>query len=147
MWTSLASPLLCSRPRAGHSMMLLGSAILRDTGTHGQGENVKLQCALLVFGGSDCSGSFYDDTIKCTVEIPFDKWVQIGQFLATMARDVIWHEKSVLSGRLILLLCVLLHWLCIYVSSVWFFYFIVWIFENHHQAMCCKLRREVFHFA
>uniref|UniRef100_A0A3P8QZS6 Zgc:163014 n=1 Tax=Astatotilapia calliptera TaxID=8154 RepID=A0A3P8QZS6_ASTCA len=73
MWTSLVSPLLCSRPRAGHSMMLLGSAILRDTGTHGQGENVKIQCALLVFGGSDCSGSFYDDTIKCTVEIPFDK--------------------------------------------------------------------------
>lgn len=27
------------------------------------------------------------------------------QFLATMARDVIRHEKSVLSGRLILLLC------------------------------------------
>lgn len=54
-------------------MTLLGSTVLRDTETHGQGKNVKIQCALLVFGGSDCSASFYNDTVKCTVEIPVDK--------------------------------------------------------------------------
>ncbi|XP_030575362.1 acyl-CoA-binding domain-containing protein 4 [Archocentrus centrarchus] len=73
MWSSLACPLLCSKPRAGHSMILLGSTMLRDTETPGQGKNVKIQCALLVFGGSDCSGSFYNDTVKCTVEIPVDE--------------------------------------------------------------------------
>ncbi|XP_062295755.1 uncharacterized protein zgc:163014 [Scomber scombrus] len=73
MWNSVASPLLCSKPRAGHSMINLGSSILTDTQKHEQGEHVGVHCTLLVFGGSDCSGTFYSDAVKCTVEIPVDK--------------------------------------------------------------------------
>nr|XP_046268679.1 acyl-CoA-binding domain-containing protein 5 isoform X2 [Scatophagus argus] len=73
LWSSLASPLLCSKPRAGHSMMNLGCSILTDAEKNKQGEKDGVQCTLLVFGGSDCCGTFYDDTVKCTVEIPSDK--------------------------------------------------------------------------
>uniref|UniRef100_UPI0037E7D7C9 rab9 effector protein with kelch motifs n=1 Tax=Semicossyphus pulcher TaxID=241346 RepID=UPI0037E7D7C9 len=73
MWSSVASPLLCSQPRAGHSMISLGCSILTDTKMHAQGQNVCVKCTLLVFGGSDCSGTFYNDTVKCTVEVPGDK--------------------------------------------------------------------------
>ncbi|XP_041809693.1 acyl-CoA-binding domain-containing protein 4 isoform X2 [Chelmon rostratus] len=73
MWSSVASPLLCSRPRAGHSMINLGCSIQTDGERREQGENVQVHCTLLVFGGSDCSGTFYNDTVKCTVEIPGDK--------------------------------------------------------------------------
>ncbi|KAM4723457.1 kelch domain-containing protein 2 [Anableps anableps] len=64
MWSSVACPLLCSKPRAGHSMINLHTE---------QGENRNITCTVLVFGGSDCSGSFYNDTLKCTVEITGDK--------------------------------------------------------------------------
>ncbi|XP_037652330.1 acyl-CoA-binding domain-containing protein 4 isoform X1 [Sebastes umbrosus] len=73
IWSSVASPLLCSKPRAGHSMINLGCCILTDAEKHEQGENVSVHCTLLVFGGSDCSGTFYNDTVKFTVEIPGDK--------------------------------------------------------------------------
>ncbi|XP_031134579.1 rab9 effector protein with kelch motifs isoform X1 [Sander lucioperca] len=73
MWSSVVSPLLCSKPRAGHSMINLSSSILTDTERHKQGENVSVHCTLLVFGGSDSSGTFYNDTVKCTVAIPGDK--------------------------------------------------------------------------
>ncbi|XP_047467047.1 acyl-CoA-binding domain-containing protein 5 [Mugil cephalus] len=71
MWSSVASPLLCSKPRAGHSMLNLGCSIPTDP-EHGQ-DKINIQFTLLVFGGSDCCGSFYNDTVKCTVEIPGDK--------------------------------------------------------------------------
>ncbi|XP_026161399.1 rab9 effector protein with kelch motifs [Mastacembelus armatus] len=73
MWSSVTCPLLSSKPRAGHSMISLGSSILTDTEKQEQGKNVNVRCTLLVFGGSDCSGTFYNDTLKCTVEIPGDK--------------------------------------------------------------------------
>ncbi|XP_022048956.1 rho GTPase-activating protein gacHH [Acanthochromis polyacanthus] len=73
MWSSVASPLLCSKPRAGHSMLNLGCTVPADTEKQERSENVSIQCTLLVFGGSDCSGAFYNDTVKCTVEIPGDK--------------------------------------------------------------------------
>ncbi|XP_070834666.1 rab9 effector protein with kelch motifs [Chaetodon trifascialis] len=73
MWSSVASPLLCSKPRAGHSMINLGCSIQTDSEKREQGEHVSVRCTLLVFGGSDCSGTFYNDTVKCTVEIPGDK--------------------------------------------------------------------------
>uniref|UniRef100_UPI003AAF8A55 uncharacterized protein n=1 Tax=Centroberyx gerrardi TaxID=166262 RepID=UPI003AAF8A55 len=73
MWSSVASPLLCSKPRAGHSIIHLGYSMLTDTEKQKRGEHVSTQCTLLVFGGSDCSGSFYNDTFKCKVEIPADK--------------------------------------------------------------------------
>ncbi|XP_078134258.1 uncharacterized protein LOC144535595 [Sander vitreus] len=73
MWSSVVSPLLCSKPRAGHSMINLSSSIMTDAERHEQGENVSVHCTLLVFGGSDSSGTFYNDTVKCTVVIPGDK--------------------------------------------------------------------------
>ncbi|XP_037551288.1 rab9 effector protein with kelch motifs [Nematolebias whitei] len=68
MWSSVASPQLCSKPRAGHSMINLGCTIPVQSETPTQGDT-NITCTLLVFGGSDCSGSFYDDTLRCTVEI------------------------------------------------------------------------------
>uniref|UniRef100_A0A3Q3LBT9 Zgc:163014 n=1 Tax=Mastacembelus armatus TaxID=205130 RepID=A0A3Q3LBT9_9TELE len=65
MWSSVTCPLLSSKPRAGHSMISLGSSILTDTEKQEQGKNVNVRCTLLVFGGSDCSGTFYNDTLKC----------------------------------------------------------------------------------
>ncbi|XP_034381161.1 tip elongation aberrant protein 1 isoform X1 [Cyclopterus lumpus] len=71
LWSPVVCPMLCSKPRAGHSMINLGCSILTDAEKHEKGENVL--CTLLVFGGSDCSGTFYNDTVKCTAEIPRDK--------------------------------------------------------------------------
>ncbi|XP_056282582.1 uncharacterized protein zgc:163014 isoform X1 [Pseudoliparis swirei] len=67
LWSPVVCPVLCSQPRAGHSLVNLGCSILMDAETHERGENVL--CTLLVFGGSDCSGTFYNDMVKCTVEI------------------------------------------------------------------------------
>ncbi|XP_058471663.1 uncharacterized protein zgc:163014 isoform X1 [Solea solea] len=72
-WSSVASPALCSKPRAGHSMISLGCSIPTDGERRERGEGVKVHCALLVFGGSDCSGTFYNDTVRCTVEVPVEK--------------------------------------------------------------------------
>ncbi|KAM7402975.1 hypothetical protein PAMA_003752 [Pampus argenteus] len=70
MWSSVASSLLCSKPRAGHSMINLRCSVSTKTQDEQErGERV----ALLVFGGSDCAGTFYSDTVTCTVEIPADK--------------------------------------------------------------------------
>lgn len=69
-WTSLVCPLLTSKPRAGHSIICLGSST--TTNREKCDENCGLvlaRCKLLVFGGSDCAGTFYNDTVKCTVEI------------------------------------------------------------------------------
>ncbi|XP_056623714.1 rab9 effector protein with kelch motifs [Triplophysa dalaica] len=73
-WTSLVSPWLCSKPRAGHSLISLGCTMplpsdqkkARDRHHIGLSQ----QCTILVFGGSDCSGTIYNDTFKCTVELP-----------------------------------------------------------------------------
>ncbi|XP_057715659.1 rab9 effector protein with kelch motifs isoform X1 [Corythoichthys intestinalis] len=71
MWSSVTSSKLSAKPRAGHSVIdLTSSTTLADSQRRGRDELVKVQCTLLVFGGSDCSGTFYNDTIKCTIEIP-----------------------------------------------------------------------------
>nr|XP_057945968.1 uncharacterized protein zgc:163014 isoform X2 [Doryrhamphus excisus] len=70
IWSSVVSSELCSKPRAGHSLIHLTSTTLEDFETHKQDKAVKVQCTLLLFGGSDCSGNFYNDTVRCTVEIP-----------------------------------------------------------------------------
>ncbi|XP_061649768.1 uncharacterized protein zgc:163014 isoform X1 [Phyllopteryx taeniolatus] len=71
MWSSVAFSELSSKPRAGHSMInLTSTTTLADSHTPWEDEPVKVLCTLLVFGGSDCSGTFYNDTVKCTVEIP-----------------------------------------------------------------------------
>lgn len=58
-----------------------------------QGKNASVHCALLVFGGSDCCGTFYNDTVKCTVEIPGDKWwfgeeIQTEQLILIIFKQV-----------------------------------------------------------
>uniref|UniRef100_A0A3P8UJS7 Zgc:163014 n=1 Tax=Cynoglossus semilaevis TaxID=244447 RepID=A0A3P8UJS7_CYNSE len=63
-WTAVACPALCSRPRAGHSMITVGCSVLTDTENHDPGNKTRVYCTLLVFGGSDCSGTFYNDTVK-----------------------------------------------------------------------------------
>lgn len=68
MWSSLTSSLLCSKPRAGHCMINLSCSVTTDRVSHEKDKSV--HCTLLVFGGSDCCGNFYNDTIKCAVEIP-----------------------------------------------------------------------------
>ncbi|XP_026209521.1 acyl-CoA-binding domain-containing protein 5 isoform X2 [Anabas testudineus] len=73
MWSSVAAPLLTCKPRAGHSMISLGCSTLTDAEKREHGENVNVHCTLLVFGGSDCSGTFYNDTVKCIVDIAGDK--------------------------------------------------------------------------
>ncbi|XP_035260301.1 kelch domain-containing protein 2 isoform X1 [Anguilla anguilla] len=65
-WSSIACPALCSKPRAGHSLLLLKANDKEEI--PGQ-----VRCTVLVFGGSDCAGTFYDDTAECTVEIPGSK--------------------------------------------------------------------------
>lgn len=67
-WSSLVSPLLTSKPRAGHSIIGLGCSTTSEKHDEKIGP-VTTHCKLLVFGGSDCSGTFYNDTVKCTVEI------------------------------------------------------------------------------
>lgn len=66
-------PMLTSKPRAGHSLInLLGTAPSqtdeRDQGGHHSCPSI--QYPILMFGGSDCIGTFYDDTVKCIMEIP-----------------------------------------------------------------------------
>uniref|UniRef100_A0A3Q3D400 Zgc:163014 n=1 Tax=Hippocampus comes TaxID=109280 RepID=A0A3Q3D400_HIPCM len=72
LWSSVASSELSFKPRAGHSMIhLTSSTTPADSLTQRRDESVKVHCTLLVFGGSDCSGTFYNDMVKCAVEIPF----------------------------------------------------------------------------
>lgn len=58
-WSSLYHHTLCSVPRAGHSLVYLSSS-QSSTGT----------CLkLLVFGGSNSTGQFYNDTLHVTLEL------------------------------------------------------------------------------
>ncbi|XP_018619713.2 acyl-CoA-binding domain-containing protein 4 isoform X1 [Scleropages formosus] len=67
-WSAVCCPTLCSKPRAGHSMIVLGGA---PTGCeHEQDQTGSACCIVLVFGGSDCFGTFYDDIFKCAVKLP-----------------------------------------------------------------------------
>lgn len=69
MWTSVVCPPLTSMPRAGHSILGLGCTVASHKDQDGDRDDlVTTQCELLVFGGSDGAGNFYNDTIKCTVE-------------------------------------------------------------------------------
>ncbi|XP_021440539.2 tip elongation aberrant protein 1 isoform X1 [Oncorhynchus mykiss] len=72
MWHSVVSPLLCARPRAGHSVINLGGSVISDADKQKKGEYANIHCTVLVFGGSDCAGTFYNNTMKCTVEIPVE---------------------------------------------------------------------------
>ncbi|KAI4879791.1 hypothetical protein NFI96_027197 [Prochilodus magdalenae] len=73
-WTSVVCPLLCSKPRAGHSLISLGGTAVSDTNAREQKDHRRTcspkQFTVLVFGGSDNDGTFYDDVVKCIVDIP-----------------------------------------------------------------------------
>ncbi|MCJ8736865.1 hypothetical protein PDJAM_G00017430 [Pangasius djambal] len=83
-WTSVVCPLLSSKPRAGHSLISLPGTAPSHTDERQRGDGhhtcPSTQYAVLVFGGSDCMGTFYDDTVKCVMEIPAE-----GQELDTKA--------------------------------------------------------------
>ncbi|XP_060790234.1 rab9 effector protein with kelch motifs isoform X3 [Neoarius graeffei] len=66
-WTSVVCPLLSSKPRAGHSLISLTGTAPSHTGERDRGDG---QYTIVVFGGSDCIGTFYDDTVQCVMEIP-----------------------------------------------------------------------------
>lgn len=66
----MVCPLLCSKPRAGHSLISLGGTADPNTEAKEHGDRPSTQYTVLVFGGSDYAGTLYDDTIKCTIEIP-----------------------------------------------------------------------------
>ncbi|XP_037096701.1 acyl-CoA-binding domain-containing protein 4 isoform X2 [Syngnathus acus] len=66
LWSSVQMSELSFKPRAGHSMVHLKSS---DSPTQRKDESAKVHCTILVFGGSDCAGAFYNDTVKCTVKI------------------------------------------------------------------------------
>uniref|UniRef100_A0AAR2L9X7 Rab9 effector protein with kelch motifs n=1 Tax=Pygocentrus nattereri TaxID=42514 RepID=A0AAR2L9X7_PYGNA len=72
-WTSVVCPLLCSKPRAGHSLISLGGTAFSDIDARDQGAHHRTgpstQFTVLVFGGSDGDGIFYNDSIKCATEI------------------------------------------------------------------------------
>ncbi|XP_066526166.1 rab9 effector protein with kelch motifs [Hoplias malabaricus] len=73
-WTSLVCPVLCSKPRAGHSLICLSGTAVSDARKQ-EDYNIcpSTHNTVLVFGGSDGAGIFYDDAIKCNIEIPAEK--------------------------------------------------------------------------
>jgi len=68
-WSTIVAPLLCSVPRAGHTLLSLGWSPLTASS---QQAAAGLKGTLLVFGGSDCSGTLYDEAMIYQVEIPSD---------------------------------------------------------------------------
>ncbi|KAJ7988628.1 hypothetical protein DPEC_G00311190 [Dallia pectoralis] len=73
MWSSVVSPLLYAKPRAGHSMIHLEGSVLSNTDKQEQGNDANTPYTIMLFGGSDCAGTFYNDIVKCTLEISDDK--------------------------------------------------------------------------
>uniref|UniRef100_A0AAY4B209 Rab9 effector protein with kelch motifs n=1 Tax=Denticeps clupeoides TaxID=299321 RepID=A0AAY4B209_9TELE len=74
-WSSVSSPLLCSKPRAGHSLISLVHPVhpgTRQSNHEHQHHHTQpaTKHTILVFGGSDGAENFYNDTATCTVEIP-----------------------------------------------------------------------------
>ncbi|KAJ3613015.1 hypothetical protein NHX12_019272 [Muraenolepis orangiensis] len=63
-WSTVVAPMLCSIPRAGHALLSLGWSQQHQQGPAG------LQGTLLVFGGSDCSRTIYNEAMKYEVDIP-----------------------------------------------------------------------------
>ncbi|XP_053366506.1 uncharacterized protein zgc:163014 isoform X1 [Clarias gariepinus] len=76
-WTSLVCPLLCSKPRAGHSLISLTGTAPSHTDEMDQEDGLytcpSIEYTILVFGGSDCTGTFYDDAFKCVMKIPAEE--------------------------------------------------------------------------
>ncbi|KAH0620467.1 hypothetical protein JD844_020968, partial [Phrynosoma platyrhinos] len=66
-WSTMKHRDLCSVPRAGHTLLKLTYAHLTDVDKASQGKHNL--CAVLVFGGSDCAGKFYNSTSKLQLDL------------------------------------------------------------------------------
>ncbi|XP_077179444.1 uncharacterized protein LOC143830608 isoform X2 [Paroedura picta] len=66
-WSAVVHSDLCSVPRAGHTLLNLTSAHLTDMDKESRGKcNL---CTVLVFGGSDYAGKFYNSTSKIELDL------------------------------------------------------------------------------
>ncbi|XP_062849286.1 kelch repeat-containing protein [Trichomycterus rosablanca] len=66
-WTSLACSQLTSQPRAGHSIITMATACIKDLTDEKDDVSEALPQTLLVFGGGDNEGSFFSDLITVPV--------------------------------------------------------------------------------
>uniref|UniRef100_A0A8C3BNC1 Rab9 effector protein with kelch motifs-like n=1 Tax=Cairina moschata TaxID=8855 RepID=A0A8C3BNC1_CAIMO len=66
-WSTVSHHDLCSVPRAGHTLLHLTSPHLMDVGKENKDEH-NLH-TVLVFGGSNCAGTFYNSTIKIQLDL------------------------------------------------------------------------------
>ncbi|XP_032657790.1 uncharacterized protein LOC116837470 isoform X2 [Chelonoidis abingdonii] len=66
-WSTVTHSHLSLVPRAGHTLLNLTSAHLTDVDKESQSKcNL---CTVLVFGGSDCAGTFYNSTSKIQLDL------------------------------------------------------------------------------
>ncbi|XP_030130613.4 uncharacterized protein [Taeniopygia guttata] len=66
-WSTVIHHDLCSVPRAGHTLLDLTPAHLMDMDKENK-EEQKLH-TVLVFGGSNCAGTFYNSTLKIQLDL------------------------------------------------------------------------------
>ncbi|XP_066480080.1 uncharacterized protein [Tiliqua scincoides] len=66
-WNTVTHSDLCSVPRAGHTLLNWTSAHQTDVNKESWGKCSR--CTVLIFGGSDCAGKFYNSTSKIQLEL------------------------------------------------------------------------------
>lgn len=66
-WCSVLHSGLCSVPRAGHTLLKLTSARLTDVDEQSLGK--RNLCTILVFGGSDWAGKYYNSMSKIQLDL------------------------------------------------------------------------------
>ncbi|XP_065542074.1 multiple epidermal growth factor-like domains protein 8 isoform X2 [Lathamus discolor] len=66
-WSTVIHHDLCSVPRAGHTLLDLTPACLNDVDRENKKEH-NLH-TVLVFGGSNCAGTFYNSTVKIQLDL------------------------------------------------------------------------------
>nr|XP_009673943.1 PREDICTED: rab9 effector protein with kelch motifs-like [Struthio camelus australis] len=66
-WSTVINHDLCSVPRAGHTLLDLTPAHLTDVDKENKDEH-NLH-TVLVFGGSNCAGTFYNSTVKIQLDL------------------------------------------------------------------------------
>ncbi|XP_074441470.1 uncharacterized protein LOC141742630 isoform X2 [Larus michahellis] len=66
-WSTVIHHDLCSVPRAGHTLLDLTPAHLMDVDKENKEE--RNLHAVLVFGGSNCAGTFYNSTVKIQLDL------------------------------------------------------------------------------
>ncbi|KAJ6661289.1 hypothetical protein lerEdw1_015426 [Lerista edwardsae] len=66
-WNTVTHSDLCSVPRAGHTLLHWTPAHQTDVDKESWGKCSR--CTVLIFGGSDCAGKFYNSTSKIQLEL------------------------------------------------------------------------------